>query len=306
MNETNHSTQLSRLLKSSQPQYILNEVKRIFLFSYSSHLFSSVMGNFKHIVSLFTGKFPGYQKCNTEYHNLGHTLDALLAAARLIDGYNISGSKMDENLAVNLLLAALFHDTGYIQESWDMEGTGAKYTKIHVERSMTFIQKNNARLGLSLNDAEIISKIISCTGLQVNWKEISFKNHEEEVAGAILGTADLLGQMADRLYLEKLLFLYYEFREAGIQGYDTEYDIIKKTVGFYEITMDKFKENLMNVYEYAQAHFKERFGIDRNLYIDSIQKHIAYLNKIIEDHTTNFRKKLKRKSEYILSSAEAH
>jgi hypothetical protein len=29
-----------------------------------------------------------------------------------------------------------------------------------------------------------------------------------EAGGAILGTADLLGQMSDRAYLEKLLFLY--------------------------------------------------------------------------------------------------
>ena len=31
----------------------------------------------------------------------------------------------------------------------------------------------------------------------------------------MLGTADLIGQMADRYYLEKLLLLYEEFSEAG-------------------------------------------------------------------------------------------
>ena len=31
--------------------------------------------------------------------------------------------------------------------------------------------------------------------------------------------ADLVGQMSDRAYLEKLLFLYYEFKEAGFPGY---------------------------------------------------------------------------------------
>ena len=114
------------------------------------------------------------------------------------------------------------------------------------------------------------------------------------MAGSILGTADLLGQMSDRVYIEKLLFLYYEFREAGIPGFDTEYDIIRKTIDFFEAMKRKLNKEFMKVYDYAGYYFKERFNIDQNLYMDAINKNIAYIEKIIEDNSTNFRYKLRR------------
>ncbi len=307
MDQNKEAVQLSRLLKSPAPQHVISEVKKIFQYSYPSHSFSKILSNFKNIVNLFDGKFPGYQACNTMYHNLGHTLDALLAAARLADGYNLSSGNMSCETMVDLLQAALFHDTGYILEDWDRTGTGAKYTKSHVERSMMFIQKNRPALQLDSREVAVISRIISCTGLQVNWKDIPFNSRDEEIAGAILGTADLLGQMSDRFYLEKLHYLYDEFREAGIQGYDTEFDIIQKTAFFYKMTTDRFSSDLMNVNEYAKVHFRARFGMDSNLYMESISRHIDYLKGIIEDSTSNFRNKLKRKAAYIpLYYSQAH
>jgi len=287
--------QLSRLVNHSKPRAVFNAVKKIFLYYYPKNEFSIVRNDFKIVKDLFGGDFIGYRACNTEYHNLNHTMDAMLAAARLIDGYNLTVRVMDCRTVVRLLLAALFHDTGYIQEVWDTIGTGAKYTKTHVNRSIVFIEKNKQKLGLSEVDVQIIGRIISCTGVYVNWNELSFKTEEERIAGAMMGTADLLGQMADRLYLEKLLFLYYEFKEAGIPDYNTEYDIIRKTLDFYEITKKSFEGTLLKVYKYARAHFKERYKIDKNLYIEAIEKHIDYLRKIIADSSTNFRKKLKRR-----------
>ena len=306
MNYNENSVQLCSLMKNTAPQYVMSEVKKIFQYSYQGHLFSRVMSNFKSIVTLFEGKFKGYLACNTEYHNLGHTLDALLASARLIDGHNLSAGKMDPDLAVNLLSAALFHDTGYIQEEWDKTGTGAKYTKTHVDRSIEFIRKNGDRLQMSENEEITISNIIACTGLQLHLDDIVFSSKEEQIAGAILGTADLLGQMSDRCYLEKLMFLYNEFREAGIPGYETEYDIIRKTAGFYTVTMNRLDKDLLGVSDYAKAYFNGRYGIDRNLYLEAIARHMDYIQKIINDSTTNFRAKLKRnRNSYIAPPAAA-
>ena len=55
---------------------------------------------------------------------------------------------------------------------------------------------------------------------------------ENEILGKMLGTADLLGQMSDRTYLEKLPFLYLEFKHAGIDGVGTELDFFDSTPGF--------------------------------------------------------------------------
>ncbi len=286
--------QLSNLVDSSKPKNIIAEVKKIFSFHYTERHFSRISKAATLAINLFEGRFPGYQSCNTVYHDLEHTMAALLGVARLLDGYLIRGRTLSEPLVINLFIATLLHDCGYIQESWDTEGTGAKHTDSHVERSVRFVEKNHEAFGIAAGDAPVIGSLIRSTGLSVNMDDIPFRSPEERVAGALLGTADLLGQMSDRKYLEKLLFLYQEFREAGIAGFNTEFDIIRKTVDFYEMTKKRMNESYGGLYKYARCHFQKRNGIDENLYLVAINRHIDYLHRIIDDSSTNFRKKLKR------------
>lgn len=286
--------QISHLIDTSTHKVIVAEVKKIFSYHYPARYFSAINRSYRLVKNLHEGKFPGYKACNTEYHNLSHTLDAMLAAVRLVDGHNIETSHFPVHLAVNLLNATLLHDAGYIQEDSDHEGTGAKYTKFHVERSVQFLRKNHEAFTFTPDDVNIIANLIRCTGLMVRIETIPFSFPEEKLAGCILGAADLLGQMSDRAYLEKLIFLYYEFKEAGIEGFNTEFDLVRKTVDFYEFTKKRLAESYLNSFSYAQHHFKERFAIDCNLYMEAIDRHIGYLHKIIEDETTNFRHKLKR------------
>lgn len=290
----NNAVQLSSLINSKSRREVMGEVKRIFNFHYPKRRFKIIRDSYLLTKKLFAGKFPGYKACNTEYHNFSHSLDALLAVIRLVDGYNLKNQALPLDIVINLLIATLLHDSGYIQESSDTEGTGAKYTATHVERSVQFVKRNHQVYNININDIPMISNMIRCTGLSVKLETILFSCNEEKYAGCILGTSDLLGQMSDRIYLEKLIFLYNEFREAGIQGFNTEFDLIKNTVEFYEITSMRLKNSYFSVADYAQYHFKERFGVDVNLYMEAINRHINYLNKIIADDTTNFRHKLKR------------
>jgi len=284
--------QLALILDCEKPEAVINEVQTIFFHSYSLESFEKIEIVFNSVCSLFKGTFKGYRGCNTEYHDLKHTLDAFLASARLIDGKNISSIILSESKAVNLLIAALLHDTGYIQDDYDTEGTGAKYTAIHVKRSIEFTEKNASVLQLAENDISEISSFIACTGLKSDY--ISSLSGEELAGGSILGTADLIGQMSDRAYLEKLLFLYYEFNEAGMEGFDTTFDILRKTLAFYESTVDRLDNTLLKSYDFAKHHFKLRFGINENLYMTAIENQMYYLKSIINDESTNFRNKLKR------------
>ncbi len=290
--KNNGKVQLSMLMNTGDRSAVLDEVYRIFLMNYDPAYFGQVENTFAIICTLFDGIFPGYRQCNTEYHNLTHTLDSLLATVRLMDGRGASKEKLNIRLAVNLLLAALFHDTGYIQEDWDISGTGAKYTMTHVERSTFFVERNAADFHLSPADVKQICSLIFCTDIRAE----SHKMLTGEVAeaGAIIGTADLIGQMSDRAYLEKLLFLYHEFREAGINGYNTTFDILRNTLSFYELTLERFEKQFNKAYEYALHHFRIRHNIDDNLYMTAIENQMNYLEKIIDDETTNFRNKLKR------------
>jgi len=214
--------------------------------------------------------------------------------ARLMHGASVCG----ENLAreqVNLgLICALMHDTGYIQTLDDNAGTGAKYTRIDSRRSIAFMEKYIADNGLSKEDLAHYPDILICTGLDTEINETRFASRGIELLGKMLGTADLLGQMADRAYLERLLFLFYEFREGGIMGYDTELDLLKKTTDFYSVTRKRFASELDGVNEYMRYHFRARRNLDRDLYVEAIEKNISYLTFILENHEKDYRDHLRR------------
>lgn len=286
--------QLSRLLQDHSPDGVITEVRKIFCYHYPDHSFNPIEQSYMQTKALYGGDFPGYRSCNTHYHNFAHSVDTLLASARLLDGYNLIHEPLPKSLAVKLMNSALLHDTGYIQEVWDIEGTGAKYTTSHVARSAQFLQKNRKVFKISPNDAKSMGNLIWCTDLNVEIGSIDFADDDEKWSGFILGTADLLCQMADRAYMEKLVYLYDEFKEGGVPGFDVEYDIIRKTVDFYGFMKIRFAETLSDARKYAQPHFQERFAIDDNLYVEAIERHMAYLRGIIEDGNPDFRGKLKR------------
>ena len=288
------SAQLADLLDHENLVQVEESISSLLRFWYPEPVIVSFSGVFHHVVSLFQGKLAGYQACNTDYHNLKHTIDVLVATVRLIDGRNLGADPLDAALARDLVQAALLHDVGYIQKTEDTEGTGAKYTKTHVGRGVAYTDTYQKELQVAPERVPIVGRLIWGTDLAVSWEKIGFADPLEDQAASYLATGDLLGQMADRTYLEKLLFLYYEFREAGFSDYRSEFDMLKKTMGFYQVIQNRLDSVLGSAYNLAAVHFKYRFGISENLYLSSIERQKNYLQSIIDDTSSNFRKKLKR------------
>lgn len=123
------------ILYINSAEKVFEEVKTILCLISPHFNLQPLSSAFDIAVSLFEGKYPGYQPCNTKYHDLNHTVSVFLATARLIHGAVINGKIFSKQHITLGLIAALFHDGGYIQENADTKGTGAKYTKIHVRRS---------------------------------------------------------------------------------------------------------------------------------------------------------------------------
>lgn len=288
------SVQLSKLVDGDDPASVVAESRRIFGFWYGAGSWRQVEAVSADIIAMFKGRFPGYRACDTDYHDIRHTMAVVLATARIADGIFIERGAYPETLGRNLFIAALCHDTGYIRTVDEEGGTGARFTAVHVSRSADFARANAARWGLSEADGACVARLISATGLKGEYGQQAWASAEEREAGASLASGDLVGQMSDRAYLEKLLFLYYEFKEAGFPGYDTEFDILRKTMGFYEMTIGLLDGTLGGVRAKARRHFSERWGADSDLYAEAMDRQIAYLQGILDDTTTNFRKKLKR------------
>jgi hypothetical protein len=287
-------TQLSTLVDTSKPRKILADAKRFFRSTHAEADFTQVERAFLLAKRLYDGRFPGYLACAVEYHDYSHSVAVFAAASRLLDGCELSGLAMGPERAAETLVAALLHDSGYIREEGDETGTGAQYTRVHVERSAAFARREAAAFGLGRDAAPRVERMILATDLPRSWEELPFEDEGERLGAEVLAAADLLGQMADRAYLEKLLFLYYEFREAGINGYDTAFDILRKTAAFYESTKERLDGQLGRVSGRGRRHFSERYGVDRDLYREAVERQMAYLDSILADDTTNFRTKLKR------------
>ena len=130
-------------------------------------------------------------------------------------------------------------------------------------------------------DLEDCSNCIQATILSLPVKDIQFRSEEIKILGQIVGAADLLAQMADRNYLEKLLLLFQEFEEAGIPGFDSELELLQKTEDFYNFVAQKrLSDDLGGVSSSMLFHFKSRWETDRDLYEESISKNIEYLKSL--------------------------
>ncbi len=193
----------------------------------------------------FTGHYADYQAIDARYHDFEHTLQGTLCFARLLQGRHQAGGQppLSERILQLGLLAILLHDSGYLKKREDIQGTGAKYTLTHVQRSTEFAAARLAAAGYQPADIRAVQNMIRCTGVDAAVNRIEFQDAMEKVVGQALGTADLLGQMAAADYVEKLPVLYAEFEEAARHApnrahslglFTSAADLRRKTPEFWE------------------------------------------------------------------------
>ena len=241
---------------------------------------------------LYRGQYPGYHACDVGYHNIQHVLDVTLAMARLIDGYQrCQGDEapISSRLAVAGISCALFHDAGYIRKRNDRRhSNGAEYTRTHVSRSSRFMGEYLPTVGLE-DILPTCQRIVHFTGYEVNPSDIDVPEDIERVLGWLLGTADLIAQMADVAYLEKCRDeLYPEFVEGGMaEGADKSADkgviyrspehLMQSTPNFIRSAIQVRLDGYFHAYHrYAAKHFG-----GRNLYMDAIEENCRRLESLL-------------------------
>lgn len=284
------------------PDDIIKEVKFLISLVTDEYDYDFLDLAYRNIQKIFHGRFPGYKASNTSYHNLDHTMAVTLAMMRLIHGMHVNGAKFTSKIIECGLIAALFHDTGLIQRNSDQDGTGAKYTKFHEERSILFVQEYLNSVGRSDTMSKRCSQMIQCTKLSLSPKDIQFDSDEVRLMGFILGTADIVAQMADRVYLERLPLLFDELKEGEVPGYESTVDIFKQTVTFFrEVIRKRLFDDFEGIVDSMVFHFLDRWKIDQNLYTQAIENNINYiefLNKTYPEDKDFYRRYLRRQVNY--------
>lgn len=289
-----HPAEIRELFINNDPIETWNKARKTVLSIRPEIDLSGVQEVFDDVMCLFNGSYPGYSRIQTPYHDLRHTLDVFTCTARLLHGVHLSGTKLDDDEISLILIAALLHDVGYAQKNDEVKGSGAQYTQIHVPRGIAFMRQRLGNWRLPSSWEAPLTAIINCTDTRHDLSQIYFPSVRIRLLGQIVGTADLVGQMADRCYLEKLLFLYLEFKEAEMGDFQNMQDLLKKTRSFYNHIREILDSEFDSIYRHLSHHFKESLGVNRNFYMESVERNIEYLDRVMRLNEAEWLSMLKR------------
>ena len=269
-------------------QAVEREVQSIFraMFPKADAFFVSRAFGWAH--ECFSGQHPGYLPIDARYHDLEHTLQGTLCLTQIFHGREQAKARpvLTAKMFELGLLAILLHDTGYLKKSGDTEGTGAKYTLVHVARSGEFAEKFLMENGYNPPEIRAVQNMIRCTGVNADLASIPFSSELERITGYALGTADLLGQMAASDYVEKLPVLYLEFEESarfnGTKGgrataFASAEDLMRNTTQFWErYVQPKINEDFEACYRFLNDPWPD----GGNFYIQRVEANIDRLRKM--------------------------
>lgn len=167
--------------------------------------------------------------CNCAYHDIHHTLLITDAGLCILRGRQMIYGDLSTKNWINAVVAMLFHDVGYLRSllpednlsSAKISRTGniinrptgatdAFLTPYHIDRGIMYVQE---KFGADpIIDTDAVARYITMTYFPVLTPEYPA---DHDGLGDLVRCADLIGQMADPHYLNKLPRLYTEFCETG-------------------------------------------------------------------------------------------
>lgn len=283
---------VTNAVQVSVPDQVAEAVSGLYADLYPRASLKPLQRAFADFDRLFRGEDPDFHGCDTEYHDLQHSLDVTLALARHIDGYERSNrphTRIGPKRAAVGIVTALYHDVGYLRSVRDRRHQhGAEYTLKHVSRGGHFLDDYLETLGLG-SEAQIARRMIHYTGYEKDIRRLELGDEKYTRLGHLLGTADLTAQMADRCYLEKCRDrLYPEFVIGGMAKrtlpdgkeqvlYSSARDLLKKTPDFFSLTL---RERLDGVFAGAYQYAARHFG-GENLYMEAVMRNLKHLDFVL-------------------------
>ena len=290
--ERRNDYDVTNTVRVSSVDAVRSACQDLFHQAFPSAAFDQLWMAFHDFRQLFRGQTEGYVGCDTLYHDQQHSLDVTLAMARLVYGHELTVPETDRlghERALMGLICALFHDSGYIRRVTDRVRNGAEFTPYHISRSADFLTGYLPRLGLG-HLVPVARQVVHFTGYEISLDEIELDDPKDSIVGHLLGTADMLAQMADRCYLEKCRDrLYGEFVLAGLAvavksprerrvRYASGTDLLRQTPDFWASSARARLENSFNC---AYRNMEPLFG-GQNPYLLAIEHNLQHLNRVLE------------------------
>ncbi|HEY9750022.1 MAG TPA: Npun_R2479 family HD domain-containing metalloprotein [Allocoleopsis sp.] len=203
------------------------------------------------------------------YHNVEHTILVTLVGQEILRGKHIRDGGVACEDWLHCLISLLCHDIGYIKGVCrrDRPGlyatglgdtmialppgaTDASLTPYHIDRGKLFIEERFGRHPII--DAEEIKRNIELTRFPVP----NDSDHQDTVNyPGLLRAADLIGQLSDCRYLQKINALFYEFEENGTNkhlGYRHPGDLRQGYPKFFWNVVFRYVENALTYLQLTQ------------------------------------------------------
>ena len=286
MGSFSNELDVARQVKTTDPAAVKREIDRIFHELYPDASTAAMDRAFQDCARMFGGELAGYR-----------AMEVTLAMARLIDGYErgrVGVESINEKLFRLGVITALFHDAGYILHNDEKDvKNGAEYTLIHVSRGAQFLKEYLPRIGMA-DVADIAASLIHFTGYEQPVASIRVPGLIYRLLGNLLGSADIIGQMSDRCYLEKCRDrLYPEFVAGGLTRKRTPEggeqvvfasgeDLVMKTPNFYTGASKRLNSDLEGCYVHVERHFG-----GQNLYFEELSKNIRFAQGMAKQGDTS-------------------
>jgi hypothetical protein len=283
---------VTNTVQVSSPAAVLAAVESLFRPTWPALSMEPLQRAFAHFERLFAGEVPGFHGVDTVYHDRQHSLDITLALARLLVGYerqHDEAERLGGARATVGLITGLFHDVGYLRRADDPEINGAEFTRTHVSRGARFLEEYLPVLGFGAW-VPVVTQIVHFTGYEVPFARIeaAVSDRRDITVGHLLGTADMIAQMADRCYLEKCRDrLYAEFVLGGVAlpfttglpqvKYASGLDLLRQTPGFVNDVREKRLEGEFH----GAYHCLEILYGGGNPYLEAIEKNVEYLRQVL-------------------------
>ena len=164
------------------------------------------------------------------YHDTEHTMLVTVVGQEILSGKHMSEGGVSCEDWLHVTIALLCHDIGYVKgvcRDDDREGhrysdgkgglvtlcpgdSDAALTPYHIDRGKRFISERFD--GHALIDTEVIRTSLERTQFPVPAESDAAS---DATSADLVRAADLIGQLGDPRYLQKLHALYYEFEETG-------------------------------------------------------------------------------------------
>lgn len=192
------------------------------------------------------------------YHDVDHTIMVASVGQEIIRGKHLFEGGLSPNDAINYLLSLLCHDIGFVKgvckkdnlamnlfddgEGGMVEisdsGSCAMLQPYHVSRGKLFVRERFENFNFL--DIELIEECIERTRFPIPGDD-SYQNSQD--LPGLARAADLIGQLGDPQYLNRIPALFYEFDELGMNAemnYHSPGDLRKGYAQFFWSVVNKY------------------------------------------------------------------